>query len=105
LSKIQFAPVVLKELYLKSNNENIAQNTPWQERIWILTVAGQAGFMIAFPVLLGLAIGFFLDRQFGTYIIFSLLISMAGFGAGIFLVFRWVKTTVKTRLDKMRKDK
>ncbi len=70
-----------------------------------MAVAGQAGFMIAFPVLLGLAIGFFLDWKFGTYIIFSLLFSMAGFGAGIYLVFRWVKTTVKTRLDEMRKDK
>jgi hypothetical protein len=29
---------------------------------------------------------------------------MAGFGAGIFLVYRWVQTTVKQRLDEMKKE-
>ncbi len=89
---------------MDSNNENTGQEKHWQERIWIVAVAGQAGIYIAFPVLLGLAIGLFLDRQFGTVILFSILLSMSGFGAGIFLVYHWVKTTVKQRLDEMKKE-
>ncbi len=89
---------------MNNDNENTAQKTHWQERVWIMAVAGQAGVYIAFPVLLGLAIGLFLDRQFGTYILFSILFSMSGFGAGIFLVYRWVKTTVRQRLDEMKKE-
>ena len=69
-----------------------------------MAVAGQAGMYIAFPVLLGLVIGYFLDRLLGTYILFAALLSMAGFGAGIFLVYRWVQTTVKQRLDEMKKE-
>lgn len=85
-------------------NENTTKKTPWQERIWVVAVAGQAGIFIAFPVLLGMVAGYFLDRQFGTYILFSVLFSMAGFGAGIFLVYRWVKTSVQQRLDEMKKE-
>jgi F0F1-type ATP synthase assembly protein I len=89
---------------LNNEQEETAQITPWQERIWVLAVAGQAGIYIAFPVLAGMVIGYFLDRLFNTYILFAALLSMAGFGAGIFLVYRWVKTTVKDRLDEMKKE-
>ena len=93
-----------EESYLNTDGDETNQGSKWIDRIWVLSVAGQAGFLIAFPVLLGLAIGLFLDRQFGTYILFSILFSMSGFGAGIFLVYRWVKTTVRQRLDKMKKE-
>jgi len=89
---------------LDSKNENAPREKPWQERVWVVAVAGQAGIYIAFPVLLGMVVGFYLDRQFGTYILFSVLLSMAGFGAGIFLVYRWVKTSVQQRLDEMKKE-
>jgi F0F1-type ATP synthase assembly protein I len=89
---------------LNNEQEETAQKTPWQERIWVLAVAGQAGIYIAFPVLAGMVIGYFLDRLFNTYILFAALLSMAGFGAGIFLVYRWVQTTVKDRLDEMKKE-
>ena len=89
---------------MNNEQQETAQNTPWQERIWVLAVAGQAGIYIAFPVLAGLVIGYFLDRLFNTYILFAALLSMAGFGAGIFLVYRWVQTTVKDRLDEMKKE-
>jgi F0F1-type ATP synthase assembly protein I len=69
-----------------------------------LAVAGQAGLYIAFPVLFGMVIGFFLDKQFGTILLFAVLLSMTGFGAGIFLVYRWVNTTVKKRLADMKKE-
>ena len=89
---------------MKTNNDETAQETKWQERIWVLAVAGQAGLYIALPVLLGLVAGYFLDRLFGTYILFAVLLVMAGFGGGIYLVYRWVKTTVKTRLEEKKKE-
>ena len=84
--------------------ENTGQNKNWQTRVWVLSVAGQAGMYIALPVLAGLAAGYFLDRLFGTYILFAVLLSLAGFGVGIYLVYRWVQTTVKHRLDEMKKE-
>ena len=78
--------------------------TKWQERIWVMAVAGQAGLFIAFPVILGVGIGILLDRQFNTIILFTVLFSMVGFGGGAFLVYRWVQTTVKKRLDEMKKE-
>lgn len=69
-----------------------------------MAVAGQAGLYIAFPVFLGLVLGYFLDRQLGTIILFSVFFSMAGFGGGVFLVYRWVNTTVKRRLAEMKKE-
>jgi ATP synthase protein I len=88
------------------NNEqgDTAQNTPWQERVWVLAVAGQAGLYIAFPVLLGLVVGYFIDRLLGTYILFAALLSFVGFGGGIYLVYRWVQTTVKDRLETTKKE-
>lgn len=89
---------------MNTNQEEPNQNSDWQDRVWIMAVAGQAGLYIAFPVFLGLGIGYFLDRQLGTIILFSVLLSMAGFGGGVFLVYRWVNTTVKRRLAEMKKE-
>lgn len=89
---------------MNTNQEEPNQNSDWQERIWILAVAGQAGFLIAFPVIVGVAVGIMLDRQFNTIILFTILLATAGFGAGAFLVYRWVKTTVYKRLQKQKKE-
>ena len=86
------------------NKDETNQNTNWQDRIWVLAVAGQAGLYIAFPVLFGMVIGYFLDQLFGTILLFAVLLSMAGFGGGVFLVYRWVNTTVKKRLADMKKE-
>ena len=53
---------------------------------------------------LGLVAGYFLDRLLGTYILFAAILSFAGFGGGIFLVYRWVKTTVQHRLEEQKKE-
>jgi F0F1-type ATP synthase assembly protein I len=89
---------------LNINKNETNQNSNWQERIWVLAVAGQAGLYIAFPVLFGLVVGYFLDQQFGTILLFAVLLSMAGFGSGVYLVYRWVNTTVKKRLAEMKKE-
>ena len=80
------------------------QDTKWQDRIWVLSVAGQAGLYIAFPVILGFVLGLLLDRALNTVILFSVLLAMTGFGGGVFLVYRWVQNTVKKRLDEQKKD-
>jgi len=89
---------------LNSNQEETNQNSDWQDRVWVLAVAGQAGLYIAIPVFLGLIVGYFLDRLLGTIILFAVLLSMVGFGSGVFLVYRWVNTTVKKRLAEMKKE-
>ncbi len=89
---------------MNTGEEQTNQDTKWQDRIWILSVAGQAGFFIAFPVILGFAVGLLLDRQFNTVILFSVLLAMAGFGGGVFLVYRWVQTTVKKHLAERKKE-
>ncbi len=90
---------------MNTGEEQTNQDSKWQERIWVLSVAGQAGLFIAFPVILGFVVGLLLDRQFNTVILFSVLLAMAGFGGGVYLVYRWVQTTVKKHLaDRQKED-
>ena len=89
---------------MNRDQEETNQKSDWQDRVWVLAVAGQAGLIIAFPVILGVAVGIMLDRQFNTLILFTILLATAGFGAGAFLVYRWVNTTVKKRLQEQKKE-
>ena len=90
---------------MNTGEEQINQDSKWQDRIWVLSVAGQAGLFIAFPVIVGFGVGLLLDRQFNTVILFSVLLAMAGFGGGVYLVYRWVQTTVKKHLaDRQKED-
>ena len=90
---------------MNKGEEQTNQDSKWQDRIWVLSVAGQAGLFIAFPVILGFVVGLLLDRQFNTVILFSVLLAMAGFGGGVYIVYRWVQTTVKKHLaDRQKED-
>ncbi len=89
---------------MNTGEEQTNQETKWQDRIWVLSVAGQAGLFIAFPVILGFVVGLLIDRQFNTVILFSVLLAMTGFGAGVYLVYRWVQTTVKKHLADRKKE-
>lgn len=104
MSKIQQVQVFHEEQQLNNHQDETNQGSQWQERIWIMSVAGQAGLFIAFPVILGFAAGLMLDRQFNTIILFAVLLAMAGFGGGAFLVYRWVKGTVHKRLEEQKKE-
>jgi F0F1-type ATP synthase assembly protein I len=104
VSKIQQVHVRHEERQLNNLQEETNQDSKWQDRIWVMSVAGQAGIYIAFPVILGFAVGLLLDRTFNTVILFSVLLAMAGFGGGVFLVYRWVQTTVKKHLDERKKE-
>lgn len=76
----------------------------WQDTLWVLAIGGEAGLMIAVPVLLGLGAGYFLDRTLGTLPWITLLLTVAGMVGGPVLVYRWVSTTVKDRLEKKSKE-
>ena len=89
---------------MNTGEEQTNQDTKWQDRIWVVSVAGQAGLFIAFPVILGFVVGLLIDRQLNTVILFSVLLAMAGFGAGVYLVYRWVQTTVKKHLADRKKE-
>ena len=89
---------------MNTGGEETNQDNKWQDRIWVVSVAGQAGLFIAFPVILGFVVGLLIDRQFNTVILFSVLLAMAGFGGGVFLVYRWVQTTVKKHLADRKKE-
>ena len=89
---------------MNTGEEQTNQESKWQDRIWVLSVAGQAGIFIAFPVILGFVVGLLIDRQLNTVILFSVLLAMAGFGAGVYLVYRWVQTTVKKHLADRKKE-
>lgn len=89
---------------MNNHQEETNQSSKWQDRIWIMSVAGQAGLFIAFPVILGFGLGLLLDRQLNTVILFSVLFAMTGFGGGVYLVYRWVQDNVKKRLDERIKE-
>lgn len=76
----------------------------WQETLWVLTIGGEAGLLIAVPVLLGLGLGYLLDKNFGTLPLVTILLTVAGMIGGPILVYRWVRTAVRDRLDKQTKE-
>ena len=88
-----------------NNNQAETNNKPtWQNNLWVLGIAGQAGMYIALPVVLGLFLGYFIDKLLGTIFLFALLFTMVGFIGGVILVYRWVKNNVSSRLEEMKQD-
>lgn len=57
---------------------------------WVLSVGSQAGLMLVLPVLLGMAVGYWLDRQLGTLPWITLGLTLAGTVGGPVMVYRWV---------------
>ena len=69
----------------------------FKDAAWVLAVGGQAGLMLAVPVLLGLAAGYLLDRSFGSLPWITLLFTLIGIVIGPIMVYRWVTRTVQNR--------
>ena len=57
---------------------------------WVLGIGSQAGLALVCPVLLGLAAGYWLDRQLGTLPWLSLGFTCVGAILGPVMVYRWV---------------
>lgn len=71
----------------------------WADIAWVLGIGGQAGLMLAFPVLLALALGYLLDRWLNTLPWITLVFMFLGMIAGPFLVYRWVVKRVARRIE------
>ncbi len=71
----------------------------WVDAAWVLGMAAQGGLIIAIPVLGGLALGFWLDNQFDTLPFISLVLTLIGGIVGPFVLYRWVVSAVKQRME------
>lgn len=70
------------------------------ETWWVLSVGSQAGLMLVGPVLLGIAAGYWLDRQLGTLPVITLVLTLAGAVGGPIIVYRWVILQVGTYMNR-----
>lgn len=70
----------------------------WGDLFWALSMSARGGLIIAIPVLLGLVVGFFLDRHLGTLPFISLALTAAGGIIGPIILYRWVVGAVARRI-------
>ena len=77
----------------------------WFDAAWVLAMGAQGGLMIALPVLIGLAVGFWLDNQFGTLPWISLVLTLIGATVGPIMLYRWVTSSVAQRLESRMKSR
>lgn len=75
------------------------QHEQWRDVAWGLTVGSQAGFLLVFPVLLGLALGYIVDTHLKTLPLFTLLLVLVGMIVGPVMVYRWVLQRVANRMQ------
>ena len=73
--------------------------TSFKDVVWVLAVASQSGLSIALPVLIGLAVGYWLDTRFGTLPWLALLLTLVGAAIGPVITYRWVISSVRRRLE------
>ncbi len=79
--------------------EPSSKKSQWSEATWVLAIGGQAGLMLACPVLGALALGYLVDRQLGTLPWITLLLTFIGMVVGPIMVYRWVVRVVKAHVD------
>jgi ATP synthase protein I len=66
---------------------------------WVLGIGAQGGLMVALPVIGGLALGYWLDRMFGTLPWITLTLTLIGAMAGPVVLYRWVMSVVRQRME------
>jgi F0F1-type ATP synthase assembly protein I len=71
----------------------------WADAAWVLVMAAQGGLMIALPVLVGLAFGFWLDNRLNTLPWISLGLTLVGATVGPIMLYRWVTSSVAERME------
>jgi F0F1-type ATP synthase assembly protein I len=76
----------------------------WRDAIWGLALATQVGGAIAFPVLLGLAAGWWIDNRLHTLPWVTLLLTGVGTVLGPIVAYRWVTTAVRQRMEAQSKE-
>lgn len=71
----------------------------WGDITWMLAVSAQGGLMVALPVVVGLGLGYALDRYFGTVPWITLSLTLIGAISGPVLLYRWATAMVKQRME------
>lgn len=77
----------------------MSKRVEWKDVPWALATSAQGGLMVALPVVCGLALGYWLDRHFGTLPWITLLLTLIGTAIGPVLLYRWVSSVVKRRME------
>lgn len=71
----------------------------WRDVPWALATSAQGGLMVAGPTILGLVLGYWLDSVFGTLPWISLVLTLIGAMLGPVILYKWVTSVVKRRMD------
>jgi predicted F0F1-ATPase subunit len=67
--------------------------------VWVLAVSSQLGLSIALPVILGLAVGYWLDTHLGSLPWITLILTLIGAVSGPIFAYRWVISTIRRRFE------
>jgi len=68
------------------------------EHLWILVLSIQAALGIVLPVLLGVGVGWWLDRHLNTFPWITVLLTAVGIFIGPIILYRWVTRKVEQHL-------
>ena len=69
--------------------------TDWRSILRSFSLTGYLGFVMVGSVLAGLLIGWFLDRLFGTDIIFKIIFIVVGVAGGFINVYREISKRIE----------
>jgi predicted F0F1-ATPase subunit len=72
--------------------------------VWVLAVGSQIGLSIASPVILGLAVGYWLDHRLGSLPWITLLLTLIGTILGPVVAYRWATSMVRQRFGEAGKE-
>ena len=81
------------------------KSNKWFDVAWVLMMGAQGGLMISLPVLIGLALGFWLDNQFDTLPWISLGLVLVGAIIGPIMIHRWVTSSVAQQVERRMQDR
>ncbi len=70
-----------------------------KDAVWVLAVGSQLGLSIALPVILGLAVGYWIDTRLGTLPWITLVLTLIGAVVGPIFAYRWVISTIRKRFE------
>ena len=80
------------------------RNGRWGDITWMLAVSAQGGLMVALPVVLGLAVGYALDRYLDTLPWITLALTLLGAISGPVLLYRWATAMVGQRREERERQ-
>ena len=67
---------------------------------WVLRIGAQGGVTLALPVLVGIALGYWLDRWLSlAFPWFTLILTVIGAVLGPAILYRWVVSTVARKVQ------